>query len=154
MDYILDILIEKKQIGKLHLLESLAEWGGEQFSRNPPQYTKYSTLLFEEYLEKDYFEEYLEKDYFSKEFVALHFKGSLLDLEISVNHKAKKFYDNEIILFLTDLFMLKQFAIFLIREEEYIDEKYEICDKKELYNIILNSLDWTNPKGVLITRKL
>ena len=145
MYYILDILIEKKQIGKLHLLESLAEWGGEQFSRNPPQYTKYSTLLFEEYL---------EKDYFSKEFVALHFKGSLLDLEISVNHKAKKFYDNEIILFLTDLFMLKQFAIFLIREEEYIDEKYEICDKKELYNIILNSLDWTNPKGVLITRKL
>lgn len=150
MDYILDILLQENEISKIDLAELLVEWGGEKFSQDPPRYTNNSKLSFTEYTDKKYYKRYLGNQYTIDKFIALHLEGTLLDLELSINNKGD-FLNNEITLFLTELLKLETFVILLIRDEEWVDEKYKISSKEELQTIIYDSLSWSNPKGVIIT---
>ena len=79
----------------------------------------------------------------------MHLEGTLLDLELSINNKGD-FLNNEVMLFLIELLKLETFIILIIRDEEWIDEKYKISRKEELQTIIYDSLSWSNPKGILI----
>ncbi len=150
MDYILDVLLQKSEISKINLSEVLVEWGGEKFSQDPHRYTNKSKLFFIEYEDSEYYKRFLGDQYLKDRFVALHLEGSLLGLEISINGKGD-FLNNEIMLFLTELLDLEEFVILIIRDEEWIDEKYVISKKEELQSIVYNSLSWSNPKGVIIT---
>lgn len=150
MDYILDILLPKNELCKINLSELLVEWGGEEFSQDPPRYTNNSKLFFTEYMDKEYYKRFLGNQYPIDKFIALHLEESLLDLELSINNKGD-FLDNEIMSFLTELLELETFVILLIRDEEWVDEKYKISRKEELQTIIYDSLSWSNPKGVVIT---
>ncbi len=149
MDYILDILLPKSEMSKINLSEVLVEWGGEKFSQNPPRYTNKAKLFFTEYTDKEYYKRFLGNQYPIDKFVALHLEGTLLDLELSINNKGD-FLNNEVMLFLIELLKLETFIILLIRDEEWIDEKYKISRKEELQTIIYDSLSWSNPKGILI----
>ena len=125
MDYILDILLPKSEMSKINLSEVLVEWGGEEFSQSPPRYTNKSKLFFTEYTDKEYYKRFLGNQYPNDKFVALHLEGTLLDLELSINNKGD-FLNNEVMLFLIELLKLETFIILLIRDEEWIDEKYKI----------------------------
>ena len=149
MDYILDILLPKSEMSKINLSEVLVEWGGEKFSQNPPRYTNKSKLFFTEYTDKEYYKRFLGNQYPIDKFVALHLEGTLLDLELSINNKGD-FLNNEVMLFLIELLKLETFIILIIRDEEWIDEKYKISRKEELQTIIYDSLSWSNPKRILI----
>lgn len=150
MDYILDILLPKNEMSKINLSELLVEWGGEEFSQDPPRYTNNSKLFFTEYIDKEYYKRFLGNQYPIDKFIALHLDGTLLNLELSINNKGN-FLNNEVILFLTELLKLETFAILLIRDGEWVDEKHKISKKEELQTIIYNSLSWSNSKGVVIT---
>lgn len=60
---------------------------------------------------------------------------------------------NEIIWFLSNLFDLDRFIIFLIRDEECIDKKYSVKGKTELVDIVCKSLTWSTPEGVLVMKE-
>lgn len=150
MDYILDILLPKSEISKINLSEILVEWGARKFSQNPPRYTNKSKLLFTEYADKEYYRRFLGDQYPIGKLVALHLEGTLLDLVLSINNK-EDFLNNEMMLFLVGLLKLETFIILIIRDEEWVDEKYKISSKEELQTILYNSLSWSNPKGVIIS---
>ncbi len=152
MDYILDILISKDDINQLNLSESLIEWGGELLSQDPPKYSNNSKLSFEEYKDIQYYERFIGSNFDIENCIALHLEGMhLLDLELLINNKSQEIVSTELISFLVDLLKLDVFAILLIRDEECIDKKYKINKKEELVDVICNSLNWSNPEGVLIT---
>lgn len=151
MDYILDVLISKDDINQLNLSESLFAWGGELHSQDPPQYTNNSQLVFEEYKDKQYYERFMGRDLYIENCIALHLKGThLIDLEFLINNR-KEISNTELVLFLINLLKLKEFAILLLRDEEFVDEKYKINNSMELDNILHNCLNWSAPKGALIT---
>ena len=153
MDYILDILLPKSEVSKLDLYEILVDWGGEKHSQNPRRYTNKANLFFKEYVGNEYYKRFLGDQCLADKFVALHLEGTLLELEILINNK-KDFFDNEVMLFLLELLNLKKFIILMIRDEEWIDEKYIISNKEELQRIICDSLSWSNPKGAIITNDM
>ncbi|GEM_PF-482913 len=148
VDYILDIMLPKSEIGKINLSEQLVEWGGETFSQDPPRYTNRSNLFFTEY-DTAYYERLLGGQYPISQLTALHLEGSLLDLELTINNKGD-FLNNEVMLFLFELLKLETFIILLIRDEEWLDEQYIISGREELQTIICDSLSWSNPKGAVI----
>ncbi len=150
MDYILDLLIPKNEMSEINLSELLVEWGGERFSQDPPRYTNNSKVLFTEYTDQSYYKKFLGNQFPIDKFIALHLEGTLLDLELLINNKGD-FLNNEVMLFLTELLKLKTFAILLLRDEEWVDEKHKISRAEELQKIIYDSLSWSNPKGVIIT---
>ena len=54
------------------------------------------------------------------------------------------------LLFLKDLFELKEFYILLIREDERVKECYRIFTKEEIGDKLSDSLKWDNPKDILL----
>ena len=60
--------------------------------------------------------------------------------------------NNKIMLFLNELSDLECFMIFLIRDEEEIDKRYEVHSKEELIKRICSCLLWTAPEGVLLIK--
>lgn len=150
MDYILDILLPKSDTNKVSLSEMLVEWAGGTFSQEPLRYTYKSKLYFTEQKNREYYKRYVVNRYNNYEFIALHFDGTLLDLELLINNNGN-FIENDLILFLMELVKLETFAILLMRDEECVDERYEISKEEELYAILRDSLSWMHPKGVLIT---
>ena len=125
-------------------------WAVGTFSQEPPRYTYKSKLYFTEHKNQEYYKRYVVNRYNNDEFIALHFDGTLLDLELLINNNGN-FIENDLILFLMELVKLETFAILLMRDEECVDERYEISKKEELYAILRDSLSWIHPKGVLIT---
>ena len=47
MDYVLDIIIPKKEIETVKLNEKLIEWGGNTYSCEPPKYLTYTYITFD-----------------------------------------------------------------------------------------------------------
>lgn len=157
MDFTLDLLIRKCDIGKLKLSESLVEWGGESFSQEPPKYTSDSELVFEQFLNLNYYKSYYSKiignDLETDNYMALRLLGThIFDLELLINNDRVDLSNNKVMVFLYDLFILDAFSLFLIRDEECVDIRYRINTEKELHDIICNSLNRTDPKGVFIIK--
>ena len=47
---------------------------------------------------------------------------------------------------------LESFAIFVLRDEEYVDKRVRVNSQVELLKVISESLSWNNPQGILIIR--
>lgn len=158
MYFILDVLIKKDEISKMDLSELLVEWGGESFSQSPAKYKNKSELVFEEFLDlnyyKDYYYRFLDKDFDKENYVAFRLLGShMFDLERQVNNTVDDLSNNNVMLFLRELFNLNYFTIFLIRDEECIDNKYLVTDTSEFIKIFCNALNRTSPEGIVVTKK-
>ena len=48
---------------------------------------------------------------------------------------------------------IDNFSILIWRDEEEIDDVYEITNVDDAIDIVINSLNWKNPKGVFIIKK-
>ncbi len=155
MNFIIDVLIPKSEFGKLNLSELLIEWGGEFFSQDPPKYENKLKLVFHQVTDMSYYQSFIEKDFDVNSYVALSLEGKQLsDLEFLVNsNKEQDVLCNEVTSFLNELYnTLNSFSVFLFRDEECIDNRYRINNQKELIGLICNSLNWSSPEGVLISK--
>lgn len=153
MDFILDILIFQNDLKKVGLSEEMVEWGGEMFSQVPQKYIATSKLKFIRNADMDYYKKIIGKNFMTENYVALTLEGEqILDLEISLNRNKSMLWLNEIVLFLSKICELNHFFILLLRDEEVIDKRYVVNKKEEIINLICSSLDWENPKGILIEK--
>lgn len=155
MDYILDILVPKKDIDKLGIEEMFVEWGGEEFSQDPKKFKYQTTLFFQEHKNLKYYEKILKADLKLFEFVALTLRGdSLSNLEFMVNrNKNYRLEENELINFIYKLYkVIDIFCILLLLNEDQIDEQYNIVNDEEAIKIFTKSLKWESPKGIIISK--
>lgn len=150
MDYVLDIVIPRKEIGAVKLNEKLIEWGDGVYSCSPPQYITNSNIVFEQIESATYFEKIVGKK-FSNEVVLLNLKSDeLFELEYAINSDNKELEKNDLLLFLNDLYNLSGFYVFLIREDERIKERHKIFSKEEISIKLIDSLKWSSPKDILL----
>lgn len=156
MDFTLDILLLENELNKLEIKEFLFEWGGEEFSQDPPVYKNDTGLEFRKIQDLGYYQryfwEYIEELDIHK-YISLTLCGDYLsDLELAIN-KRNKSQNAEIMLnFLEKLCDLETFYVFLIRDEEEIDKTYYIRTKEEFLNTFCNCLNWELPEGAVITK--
>lgn len=152
MDFILDIIILKNEIKKIRLNERLIEWGGQSLSCEPLQYIAMENILFEQVSNSKYYNEIVE-DILDDSAIILSLKSDLIsDLEYEINNK-NSVSENELVIFLMSLFELSMFYVLLIREDEKPKEKFEIQEHKQIANKICESLNWENPKDVVLFKK-
>lgn len=157
MEFTIDLLISKSDISKVGLSEMLIEWGGEFLSQIPPKYKNKLGLVFEEFVNPNdyinYYSCFLENDFDIDKYIILRLLGThIFDLGLIVNNSCSDISKNVVISFLHELAELKSFAIFFIRDEEYIDIRKKVNTEDEIIKIICSSLNWDSPKGVLITK--
>ena len=153
MDYILDIIIPKKEIETVKLREKLFEWGGSVYSCNPPQYISDSDIIFEQIEDVQYFNKIIGEK-LTNDIIVLHLKSDVLyDLEYAVNNNESILEENVLLKFLNSLIGLSQFYILMAREDENVKEYYKISTKEEISIRLSDSLRWSNPKDVLLFKK-
>lgn len=153
MDYILDIIILKKEIGVVKLNEKLVTWGDSVYSRTPPQYITDSGIVFEQIEDTEYYSKLLGEK-LTKDTIVLNLKSHLLfELEYAINNDKKTLEKNELLSFLSELLNLSEFYILLVREDEKVKERYRITSKEEIRVRLTDSLKWSEPKDVLLFKK-
>lgn len=155
MDTILDILIQKDDVDKINIRELLNEWGGKQYSCEPPKFMFGSELVFHQSVDMNYYKDLVLDEYDIDNSIALTLEGkSLSELEYGVNRKKELLFNSELLSFLRIIFdSLKSVCIIKLRDEEMIDNNYQVEDTDSAMKIFLNSLDWESPKGIIITKK-
>ncbi len=153
MDYFLDILIPKKELGTVKLNEKLFEWGEGGYSYYPPQYISDSDIIFEQIEDVQYFNKIIGEE-LTDDTIVLHLKSDIFyDLEYAVNNFELKLEENLLLKFLNKLIELSYFYILMVREDENIKESYIISTKEEINIRLSDSLRWSNPKDVLLFKK-
>lgn len=153
MDYFLDILIPKKELGTVKLNEKLFEWGEGGYSYYPPQYISDSDIIFEQIEDVQYFNKIIGEE-LTDDTIVLHLKSDIFyDLEYAVNNFEIKLEENLLLKFLNKLIELSYFYILMVREDENIKESYIISTKEEINIRLSDSLRWSNPKDVLLFKK-
>ena len=154
MDYVLDIIIPKKEIESVELNEKMIEWGNYVYSFEPPQYITDSNIIFEQIENTQYFSKMVEEE-FTDDIIVLGLKSEMLyDLEYAVNNDKSMLEQNILLIFLHKLFKLSEFYILLVREDEKVKERYEVVTKEEMSIRLFESLKWSNPKDVLLFKKM
>lgn len=154
MDYVLDIIIPKKEVETVKLNEKLIGWGDCVYSCEPPQYITNSNIIFEQVQDVKYYNQIVGKE-LTNDAIILHLKSDILfDLEYAANNSNKTLEQNELFVFLNGLFELSEFYILLIREDEEIKEQYRIVAREEIGIRLSDSLRWSNPKDVLLFKKM
>lgn len=150
MDYLLDIIILRKEIDNCGLKELLMEWGGTMHSISPAVYVTDSKIEFMEVENKSYYNRIIGKS-FENDYICLHLKSNIIfDFEYSVNTHNYKKEDDKLLAFLKRLYRLSCFYLLLIREDEKIQNIFEIGCADEIESILIKSVDWSEPKDVLL----
>lgn len=156
MDKNLDFLIPRSDIDKVNIVEMLNEWERKMFSQEPKKYSFLSNVFFHEQTNMEYYKGMVEDELDINQYIALCLEGdSLSELEFMVNQgKYCKKIHNELINFIYELFRsLNLFYIILSLDDEGIDYKYVFSNADEAIQVLLNSLDWNSPKGIVISPK-
>lgn len=154
MDYVLDIIIPKKEVKKVKLNEKLIEWEDRVYSCEPPQYITESNIIFEQIQEVQHFSKIIGEE-LANDIIVLSLKSNILfDLEYAANTDESLLEKNVLLNFLNKLYELSQFYILLVREDENVKERYRIVTKEEIGVRLFESLRWDNPKDVLLYKKL
>lgn len=154
MDYMFSILIPKSDLEKTNIVEIMAEWGGEVFSRNPREFTYDISLKFREIIDLSYFQSIIGSGFDLSNNIALYLEGNNIQkLEFVVNKQELNIQDNKVIKFINELFStLEVFCIINEIEDESIDKKYFITNAKEAVDIFIDSLNWDFPRGIIIIK--
>lgn len=158
MLFYFNVSIKSENLEMAKIKEKLVEWGGKLFSQEPPRFEYNDILIFDEYPDNSYFKKYYGKlisdDFDIDKYRTFRLLGEhMSELEKLVNANSSELENNELYKFLVNLSELDDFAIFLIRDEEEIDEKYKINTKEELTKIFCSCLNWNSLEGALIIKK-
>lgn len=150
MDYVLYTIIPKREVGIVKLNEKLISWGGSVFSHDPPQYVTDSNIVFEQIKDTRYFSKIIGEDIADDTVVLILKSDMLYDLEYAVNNNKTILEKDVLLIFLNKLFELSMFYIILVREDEKVKERYRIATKEEIGIRLSESLEWSDPKDILL----
>lgn len=155
MDLILDILMKKEDFKKLNIVEIFNEWGGEKIPHEPRKFEFNSKLVFHLNTDMDYYKNIIKQDIDIGGLVSITLEDNTLsELETMVNQRKELVLESDLVLFLSKLYdSLELFYIVKLVDEERIDKKYIINDTNKALDVFLNSLDWSLPQGILITKE-
>lgn len=153
MDYVLDIVIPRKELETVKLNERLIEWGDGIYSCDPPQYISDPGIIFEQIEDVQYFNKIIGEE-LTADSIVLHLKSDILsDLEYAVNNHGSVSEENALLNFLNRLTGLSQFYLLMVREDEKVKERYRISSEEEIRIRLSDSLKWSDPKDVLLYKK-
>ena len=153
MDYILNVIIPKKEIGNIDMTEKIIEWEGHIYSCEPPQYITSSNIIFEQVEYIQYFRTVIG-NHIDDNMIVLDLKSEILfDLEYSINMDKERLKENKLLAFLSDLFSLSRFYILLVREDEKIKQRYRVEKKEDISVRLCNSLKWSYPIDILLYKE-
>lgn len=153
MDYVLDIIIPRKEIKNIKIEERLVEWGNCVYSCTPPQYVTSSDIIFEQIEDIKYYSKIIGKRT-ENNVIILNLKSDILfELEYAVNNDNEVLEKNKLLNFLSELFKLSEFYILLVQEDEKVKEYYKVATKEEIVVRLLDALKWSNPKDILLFKK-
>ncbi len=153
MDYVLNIILPKKEIKNARLKEKLIEWGENVYSCSPPRYVTNSNIIFEQVEDVQYFSNIIGEE-LTDSSIVLHLKSDIIfDLVYVINNNELALEENELLNFLSGLFDLSKFYILLIREDEKVKERYKIEAREDIGIRLFNSLKYSNPKDVLLYKE-
>lgn len=154
MDYVLDIIIPRQEIQTVNLNEKLIEWGDNVYSCEPPLYETDTNIIFEKIEDIQYFNKVIGKE-LKDDTIVLHLKSDIFfDLQYDLNNSDAMLEKNILFDFLTKLIKLSEFYILMVREDETVKECYSISTKEEISIRLSDSLKWTNPKDILLFKKV
>lgn len=157
MSEILDILVKSQELNKISIEECFVEWGEEKLSQDPPQFKHNSNLVFRQNLDLDYYENIVKKIGLSiQNFTALTLEGDKLEeLNKMVNSGKNITYTIDLISFINEMYNnLSAFCLIKLRDEECIDEFYNVSDAPKAIDIFINSFMRNDPKGIVIIKNL
>lgn len=150
MDYILDIIIPKKEVEVVKMNEKVVTWGDSVYSCEPPQYFTDSNIIFEQIKDTKYYNKVLGEE-LANDTIILNLKGDhVFDLEYAVNRDETALEKNELLIFLKGLYKLSKFYILMVREDEKVKERYKITSQEEIGVRLSECLRWFDPKDVLL----
>lgn len=153
MDYILNVIIPKKEIENIDLNEKLIEWEGHLYSCDPLRYITSSNIIFEQVENAQHFSTVIGKD-LRDDTVILDLKSEILfDLEYSVNIDKARLKEDKLLAFLSGLFSLSRFFILLAREDEKVKQRYKVKKKEDISVRLYNSLKWSDPTDILLYKE-
>ena len=75
-------------------------------------------------------------------------------MEYVINNDESTLEENKLFKFLNELIKLSEFYILMIREDENVKERYRISTEEEIRARLSDSLRWSDPKDVLIYKKM
>ena len=114
MDYVLDIVIPRKELETVKLNERLIEWGDGIYSCDPPQYISDPGIIFEQIEDVQYFNKIIGEE-LTADSIVLHLKSDILsDLEYAVNNHGSVTEENVLLNFLNRLTGLSQFYLLMV----------------------------------------
>ena len=138
MDYILNIIIPKKEVEVVKLNEKLVTWADSVYSCEPPQYFTDSNIIFEKINDMKFYNKILGEE-LTDDTIILNLKSDMLfDLEYAVNRDETALEKNELLTFLMELYELSEFYILIVREDEKVKNDTELHHKKKLALDCLN----------------
>ena len=153
MDYVLNIIIPKKEIGNIDLNEKMIEWGGHLYSCDPPRYITSSNIIFEQVENARYFSTVIGKD-LGDDTIILDLKSEILfDLEYGVNIDKARLKEDKLLAFLSGLFSLSRFFILLAREDEKVKQRYRVEKEEDISVRLCNSLKRSDPTDILLYKE-
>ena len=153
MDYILNIIIPKKEVEVVKLNEKLVTWADSVYSCEPPQYFTDSNIIFEKINDMKFYNKILGEE-LTDDTIILNLKSDMLfDLEYAVNRDETALEKNELLTFLMGLYELSEFYILMVREDEKVKERYRITSQEEISVRLSECLRWSEPKDVLLFKK-
>jgi len=156
MDYLFSVLIPISEIKKTKIVEIMAKWGGDEFSRNPREFTYENALDFHEITDLNYFQKIIGKGFDVCNCIALYLEGNQIQTLVALAHtQALNILDNKLVLFIFELFnTLNTFCITIEIEDECTNNIYFVSNAQEAIKIIIGSLIGTSSKGIIIVKKI
>ncbi len=154
MDLELILLIPLDQIAKLSLTEIMACWGGQVFSRTPREFRYGDSLHFLESVDLRYYQSCLKGRLDLSGWIALYLKDNLLsEMSYQINTGTFSRQACPLTALIHEVYTtLDTFCLIKFLYEEQIHHIYTPNDEEEAVLLLLQSLDWENPTGIILIK--
>lgn len=155
MDICLDILLPKSlDFNSFDIEESFAEWGGEKIRREPPVYNWEQKLTFERILCPAPYKVVLSAYINIDDYYTFALKGNAIsNLEWEVN-KNNDVSNDPIIEFINVVLgKINKWSIISSIDDEKLSIISDSSDITNCCNLLMDSLKWENPYGILIVKQ-
>lgn len=147
MDYNLYIALKKEDLKNVGIFEIKNSWEGEEFPYIPRKF------MFEDKIRMICIEDKMllgRKEYIDKEQIVLKIVNGLRELEWEVNKQTENLKFNIIIKMLQIISQLNEFAIYIFRDDEIIEQQIKFHDGMNLLLLITKALNWELPQDISI----
>ncbi len=154
MDLELILLIPIDQIAGLNLTEITASWGGQVFSRSPREFRYGDSLHFTESADLQYYKKRLNGRLDLSGWTALYLMDNpLADISYQLHTETFCPHTCPLVNLIHRLYAaLNTFCLIKFLYEEELHHTYVPKDAEEAVLLLLQSLDWEDPAGIILLK--